>query len=979
MKTSALLMSTVLAATAFADARPLAVGAPDRNGNVTITIGGTGTQNQTLIAAWAARDMGDDPLAWTEYADAGTVAPADTSKTFQIPDAWRAKSGTVRFFLMSGEKPYLTRYDYVTRPPVPTNKGDTWLKTTIVPDSTLDISVKFRSDYTSNPNMCPFGIGGIVYIFPKSETEYYYDFFGAKGTTTPSGILGATCTNEFGTPPPHDANPHTFRINHEGLFIDGYRHLAFNQEYVKDTQTAAGADMDRQIGLFDRNYNFRSQETSVSIYSASISTNGVPARDYVPCAKTDGTVTMYDRVSGTFAEVGKHTSSSYENPHLDAGNDIGPYPSDCGTVESRSATVNLLMAVGAPDGEGNVTVTFGGTATKTQTLIAAWAAGDKGDDPLDWTEYADAGTVVPGETSKTFQIPAAWREKSGAVKFFLMSGEKPYLTRYDYVTRPSVPTNDGDTWLKTRIAPDSTLDISVKFRSDYTSNPNMCPFGIGGIVFVMPKSGTEYYYDFFGAKGTTATSGVMDDTCKNVFDTAPPHDAQPHTFRINREGLFIDGYRHLAFDQTLIKATQADAGGAGYTTAKQIGLFDRNYSFKSKETSVSIYSASIITNNVLARDYVPCASTNGTVTMYDRVSGTFADIEKSEESSYANPHLEAGNDIGPYPTDCGDVERVSEALNLAPAIDVSNPDYNTKTVDVALPSGHDAGLLFVVAGAEDEGLIFSNWTTNALVQKVAADVDAVTFALPNEWWHNHYNIRFAWKSIAGLPYDYALSHIHADYADGRLNYCNTGWKPSTNTIFRINAKAGYNTCTFGVNGAFCLFLGAKNGSAAPFYYVFHGNGAAGTYNGNFSCPDSDSFVTAFHELQLGPTGAYIDDLDTPKAPFSGYAPRADLSSKILLPFRAGSYNNENKTVDTGKTGSVDVKYAMIWEGDEIVRNFVPCVIGGEAGFYDNVRGTFYPSTTDKPFVAGAPVVEDGDFLTWSPAKELISGFIFLVY
>ena len=965
MKTFALLMSTILAATAFADARPLAVGSPDRNGNVTITIGGTGTQNQTLIAAWAAGDMGDDPLAWTEYADAGTVAPADTSKTFQIPAAWLAKSGAVRFFLMSGEKPYLTRYDYVTRPPVPTNTGDTWLKTRIYPDSTLDISVTFRSDYTSNPNMCPFGIGGIVYIFPKSETEYYYDFFGAKGTTL-NGILGATCTNEFGNPPPHDANPHTFRINHEGLFIDGYRHLTFDQTLIKATQADADPKSPvggRQIGLFDRNYIFKSQGTSVSIYSASIITNNVLARDYVPCAKADGTVTMYDRVSGTFADIEKSGESSYANPHLDAGNDIGPYPSDCGTVESRSATVNLLMAVGAPNGEGNVTVTFGGTATKTQTLIAAWAAGDKGDDPLDWTEYADAGTVVPGETSKTFQIPAAWREKSGAVRFFLMSGEKPYLTRYDYVTRPPVPTNKGDTWLKTTIVPDSTLDISVKFRSDYTSNTNMCPFGIGGIVFVMPKSNTEYYYDFFGAKGTTETSGVMDDTCKNVFDTAPPHDAQPHTFRINREGLFIDGYRHLAFDQTHIKATQLDA--AGYNPAKQIGLFDRNYNFRSQETSVSIYSASISTNGVPARDYVPCAKTDGTVTMYDRVSGTFSEVGKHTSSSYENPHLEAGNDIGPYPTDCGDVERVSEALNLAPAIDVSNPDYNTKTVDVALPSGHDAGLLFVVAGAEDEGLIFSNWTTNALVQKVAADVDAVTFALPNEWWHNHYNIRFAWKSIAGEPYDYAVSSLESTGAA----WTRTGWTPTTNTAAKVIAKTDLGVCPFGVHLAFNAFINTKNndGTATIFW-------AFGNASGSLTCTNPDDYARSYNDWQFGPDGLRIgEDI---YQNLGAYAARDGVTANICLPFRASGYNNHNAV---SKNGNASVKSAKIWEGDEIVRDFVPCVTNGVPVFYDRVRGGYYGSRTATPFVAGAPVVEDGDFLTWSPAKELISGFIFLVY
>ena len=142
------MTSAVLTGALLADARSVTVGSPDEDGRVTVTIGGEGTKNQTLIAAWANGDKGNDPLDWTEYADAGTVAPNDTSKTFQIPDAWRAKSGAVKFFLMSGEKPYGKRYDYITRPKCA--EGGLYIDTGIMPDSTLDISVKLKSDDMSS-------------------------------------------------------------------------------------------------------------------------------------------------------------------------------------------------------------------------------------------------------------------------------------------------------------------------------------------------------------------------------------------------------------------------------------------------------------------------------------------------------------------------------------------------------------------------------------------------------------------------------------------------------------------------------------------------------------------------------------------------------------------------------------------------------------------------------------------------------------
>lgn len=86
MKTELCIFSaTALAFAAFAAARPLMVGAPDGDGKVAVMIGGTGTGDQTLIAAWANGDKGDDPLDWTEYADAGTIAPDCTSTNFTIP------------------------------------------------------------------------------------------------------------------------------------------------------------------------------------------------------------------------------------------------------------------------------------------------------------------------------------------------------------------------------------------------------------------------------------------------------------------------------------------------------------------------------------------------------------------------------------------------------------------------------------------------------------------------------------------------------------------------------------------------------------------------------------------------------------------------------------------------------------------------------------------------------------------------------
>lgn len=615
------------------------------------------------------------------------------------------------------------------------------------------------------------------------------------------------------------------------------------------------------------------------------------------------------------------------------------------------------LIVGAPDGSGNVMITIGGTGTQNQTLIAAWANGDKGNDPLDWTEYADAGTVVPSDTSKTFQIPAAWRAKSGAVRFFLMSGTPPYRARYDYITRPNVSA-DGDLYINTGIAPDATCDIAVKVQSPDLTSSDMCPFGVGGALFVFGTGAANtYWFDFLGAEMTTADKKVGPLNV-NVFGDAPPQDDKPHTFRLNREGLFIDGYRHLAFDPSTITET----------TTSKISLFARGTG-KQKGTTCSIFGATISTNGVLACDLVPAAAPSGKVQMWDRVTGGWKGPSGNQSGSLA---FVAGNDIGPYPPDCGAVESVSDVIGFGPAITITMQDAATRSVSVSFSSGHDEGLLFAVADAMDAGTTYSTWANAMFVQKVAADVDSVTATLPEGWWRSHSNVRFAWKSISGANYDYAVESLASD-GDGKA-YIRTEWTPTTNTTTRVVSRTAFDTCPFGVTGGYYVFLGTKSAYTKINWGFFTSVATGSTLTGQLNCDDPDGFVSAFHVWQLGPGGVFIDDLNTPKATLAEFAPNASLTANICLPFRATSYNNHGIV---SKTGDVETKGAKIWEGDVLVRDFVPCVKDGVPQFYDNVRGKYYPSVSGTQFASGDIIAADGDFVAWSNCRALRSGFVII--
>jgi hypothetical protein len=486
----------------------------------------------------------------------------------------------------------------------------------------------------------------------------------------------------------------------------------------------------------------------------------------------------------------------------------------------------------------------------------------------------------------------------------------------------------------------------------------MCPFGVGALFVFGTGAANTYWFDFLGAAATTADRKVGPSNV-NVFGDAPPQDDKPHTFRLNREGLFIDGYRHLAFDPSTITET----------TTSKISLFARGNG-KQKGTTCSIFGATISTNGVLACDLVPAAAPSGKVQMWDRVTGGWKGPTGNQSGSLT---FVAGNDIGPYPPDCGAVESVSDVIGFGPAITITMQDAATRSVSVSFSSGHDEGLLFAVADAMDAGTTYSTWANAMFVQKVAADVDSVTATLPEGWWRSHSNVRFAWKSISGANYDYAVESLASD-GDGKA-YIRTEWTPTTNTTTRVVSRTAFDTCPFGVTGGYYLFLGAKGANTKINWGFFTYASTGSNLTGQLDCDDPDGFASAFHVWQIGPGGVFIDDCNTPKETFSGFAPNASVTANICLPFRATSASNDG---NVSKIGDVETKGAKIWEGDVLVRDFIPCVTNGVPVFYDRVRGGYYGSRTATPFVAGAPVVADGDIISWSKVRSLRNGLAIFV-
>lgn len=587
--------STLIAAIGFADAgRTLAVTTPDSSGNVTITVG-AGTGMKALLAAWARGDRGEEATEWTEFKCVQSIVYASEQATeiaYQIPEAWRTKSGAVRFFLMSNYMPYAHRYAYITRPEL-TAEGDLYADTGIIPDKTLDFTVKCCASV--NSGACAFGVSGTFYLmsnypWPKgtTSTSYYYDFFGAKATTSDS-MIGPTQKNVFGAEPPAATETHEFRMNAEGIFIDGYRHLAFDQSKITGTTTAP-------LALFGR-YGSWKQPGTCTIYSAQIKMNGSLVRDYIPCMNKS-LVTLFDRVNRTAITIAGNKKDSVK---FVAGPEVDPEPQDCGPVETASRTLLFAPTIVVDSIDPSTkTVNLNIEGAHDAGILVAVRDGSAFA-PMETTTACFVADVSPETTKLSASLPKAWWKAHEQVRFVWKS---KVGSSYDREVVSLHSDAVGQAHIRTGWTATPNTEVAVTAKADV----NVCPFGVTGQIYFFPwNNATSYAYGFNPNKGTGEFQQVVTDDF--------------HEYRIGPQGLFFDGDRLVEW-----------SGGETYAYAFNMTI---PYRASGADTivmtgEIDVSAAKVWEKGEIVRDYVPCVK-NGVSGFYDRVLGVFSPHQPQTE------------------------------------------------------------------------------------------------------------------------------------------------------------------------------------------------------------------------------------------------------------------------------------------------------------------------------------------------------------
>lgn len=213
------------------------------------------------------------------------------------------------------------------------------------------------------------------------------------------------------------------------------------------------------------------------------------------------------------------------------------------------------------------------------------------------------------------------------------------------------------------------------------------------------------------------------------------------------------------------------------------------------------------------------------------------------------------------------------------------------------------------------------------------------------------------RRTSKLPYGYTeLEHIRST----GTQYIDTGVNLSNNSNVEINAKlvATQRSKTYYVFGS----------SVENNRYMIAVSGYTNNYivdfaNMNYRLNSSVSaFDSEFHTHKITNLYYYVDGI------LQGYRSSltfTNTSSAYIFDVR------DRSTASTVGTQSWEIKYCKIWDGNNLIRDFIPCKNPSNViGMYDTVNDVFYSNAGSGSFIAGAEVetVYYTDYLDYENQK-----------
>ena len=391
-------MLTAATATADTPSRTVRIAAVNYEGGVVTSVDlavSAGADAISLYAVHGAVDHGSDMNAWDTVDSVATVPASESEQTFNYAIV-RPHDAFYRFMLASFTPPFKKQLAFLK------SSGSQYF---ILGDKCPNQDWRVVADVS-------FTLGSTVGFWGARKAAYNSAFLCLcqGGTTLRFDMAGGIATYT-GT----DKRRYQIDQSNQGVSLvwDGGSDTV---NVSKDAFTSPCP-----MGLFAVNSDGSPTSLSrgkMTLYSFRVWTNRTDAAsliyDLIPCVKNDDTVTLYNRVDGSFlSPVGTFTYNEADVVSPTVGDLTVASVTEALTADKQILSSSIVSRNGALEARLALTTGFA-----SSQVVVAYGAADGGANPAHWDSCSVLGTVANDETSFSAVLPFAWSKSVACARFF---------------------------------------------------------------------------------------------------------------------------------------------------------------------------------------------------------------------------------------------------------------------------------------------------------------------------------------------------------------------------------------------------------------------------------------------------------------------------------------------------------------------------------------------------------------------------------
>ena len=631
-----------------------------------------------------------------------------------------------------------------------------------------------------------------------------------------------------------------------------------------------------------------------------------------------------------------------------------------------STAVRSVAAVQRPQTD-DVLLTFGaGEAGTWARLYRVYGETDGGENRLNWEFCDDLGEVRFDTLSRVCAYPEGWGDKVKFVKFFLggPSGEQNEFVRVDYI-------DSSENYAKWSVAFDTECNLAQDARIECEAEVRM------------NASGWQWQMLFGVCKDT---GGTIDANSLMFFVRNSSSWVPRYSRPVNAIGTdfpYGEKVKVVVVGQTASWYRDGETTPAGSLTSsgtyaagvRSLYIFDANDGnpdhggARGGTVDAKLYSFCIYAGDSLVHEFLPVRAKDKATGAW---TGALVDTQNDNRLHYnvgAAPRVLFAKvvDDGTPQTGSRTLEPVveSDAVRLVEIVEGAPAGE----VNLRFGPGTDGAYtkLYMAYGSADGGPDRAKWEHVEQVAWIAGDEQTATVSLPVGWGETAFAVRFFLGERAEMR--------RVDYLDSTVNYNSSGKSHYFDTEYvhqaetRVECEAEVDKyenpndflILFGVSGD----LGAHAESSYSFFvraglqWVPRYNRSELTVGSNFVYGRKVKVVTE------GNTACwYRDGETTPAGTISGGGTYADGVNTMFI-FDMNAANAEPSKTARGGTVYGKLYSFRLYEGDEMVREFLPVLVPGKAAgtwtgaLYETRNKKIHSNLGNASSVAVGPFVDDG--------------------